>query len=79
MKPREITDEDIQINPGLKKTFACPPTMPDCKDVEVIVQKDRLLIPWLPDGEDLERIQAGSTIWLSVWGHMLPPVAISVD
>lgn len=64
-KPEDWTDEECQPLPVHSGGW------PDGHNV--------MTSCWKLSKEDLEEIQKTGVIWLSVWGHVMPPVLVSAQ
>lgn len=57
-------------------TMRAPAAMPDCADCSAVrtITTDGLVVrvAWKPDAADLELLNAGGTVWLSMWGGLAP-------
>lgn len=69
--------------PESNHTFSEPVSMDDseCLPLHVYVGKDTKGLPyinsvWQPNKEDIEAINAGRPIMLTVCGNMMPPVSL---
>lgn len=74
MKPRPVTDWDLQVfGPKAERViYKCPPGMENCEDLELIRLHNMLKMPFVADDRDIPKPEG--TIWITVWGHTLPPI-----
>lgn len=86
MHPREPNEADLAFLGGnaLPVLFKAPEGMPDCADlatfVNVLDTGQRVIrIPWQLTVQDLDMLQRGGTIWLSIFSPTMPPVSMDVQ
>lgn len=75
MKPRPVTDWDLQVWHGKRITYGPPRDgSVDATPLELVKCLDPavLRIPWVTDGRDTPQFEG--TLWLTIWGHQLPPL-----
>lgn len=75
MQPGAIRDSNF--------TYTAPPGMDNCADLHVKVEAiDNCRVmtsAWFPTPEELERLNKGEPVLLSVWGFQHPPVGLGVQ
>ena len=87
MRPTPIPDHDIWA--GAVRRVISPPggdlTDPDIAPVEALVDRSpstgavNLSVRCELEGDDLAKLQAGGTVWLTFWGGMVPWAATVVE
>ena len=80
MNPRTVTDADVTDHPGMRRVVMQPPPgMDNCESAEVLIGNGLVRMPWRPDEIEVAQLAHGGTIWLTIWGEGMPPVALGVD
>lgn len=86
MRAAPIPDEAIWEG-ARRVVFTAPDgdlTNPDIAPVEVLVDKGgvtgtcRINVRCVLEPGDTEKLNAGGTVWLSIYGHQLPPFSLDV-
>ncbi len=88
VKPRQITDEDlgywgdfvterVTYAADDPDTMPCPALATLTPDPHGVVGTYVVRVAWELDTDDLARLVAGGTLWLSTWGG-LPPHMLEV-
>lgn len=83
MKPRLVTDIDLEINGGQRITIGAPQGLErDIRPLEVMVRKEDninyVLIPWKLESEEIETLKNGGTLWISIIGFPISPIGCQV-
>lgn len=87
MRPTPIPDSEIWEG-AVRKVLAAPDgdlANPDIAPVEAVVDRSpstgalNLSVRCVLEDGDLEKLQAGGTIWLTFWGAMVPWSATVVE
>ena len=85
MKPAPVTLDHFRHFPFGRPTRFDPPAAggpEDCVSVEAILERlpegNRIRIPWQLEDGDLEALQRGEHVWLTIWGGGMPPVDVQV-
>lgn len=89
MIPTDVPDTAAAGRPGEAQvvSFAPPPGVSgqDCGTLTALVEhvadrvfRDRIHVPLQLEAGELERLQAGELVWLTVCGRGLPAVAVNV-
>lgn len=87
MRPTPIPDDEVWEG-AERRVIAAPGgelTDPDIAAVEALVDRSpstgavNLSVRCVLEDDDLEKLQAGGTIWLTFWGAMVPWAATVVE
>jgi hypothetical protein len=76
VKPRDVTEADLEQWGGRLFVMKAPPEAENVKDLTCIyVEEDGSIIsPWVLDEDDFTEVVtvSGFTVWLRCWGGMMP-------
>ena len=77
MKPVPVTDEMVGAD-AVKRVFLAPPDMEDVSPCEAVISASPdgktvlVQVPMKLEPGDLENLQAGGTVWMTMVGNLLP-------
>ncbi len=80
MDPGKIENANVRLNPPEGWDAAA---QGDVKPLEILRTRDEhgnliMQSTWIPDRDELDALNAGAAVVLTIWGGAHPPVAVNV-